>query len=227
MTNSSASWDSSERPLNLGFDPESVNAAIAHLRRRDGVLRGVIQAVGPFRLKLGRDRFQTLVKSIISQQISGKAARSIQKRLVTLVGPGRFTPERLAELSLAELRSAGVSPQKGGYLHDLAVKVASGEVRLARLGRLPDEDVIAQLTRVRGIGVWTAQMFLMFSLGRPDVFPHEDLGIRTALKRLYGLNDLPDCETSHDIARPWRPYATIASWYCWRSLEPKTPPSPG
>jgi DNA-3-methyladenine glycosylase II len=113
----------------------------------------------------------------------------------------------------------GLSAQKASYLHDLSAKVASGVVQLRRVGRMTDEDVITELTQVRGIGVWTAQMFLMFSLGRLDVFPHDDLGIRTALKRLYGLGELPDRELSHKIAAPWRPYATIASWYCWRSHE--------
>lgn len=160
-----------------------------------------------------------LVRSIISQQISGKAARSIRGRLEGLVAPARMTPERLAGLSIEQLRAVGLSSQKGSYLHDLSAKVASGEVRLNRTGRMADDEVIAELTQVKGIGVWTAQMFLMFSLGRLDVFPHDDLGIKCALKNLYGLDELPDKATSHRIAMPWRPYATIASWYCWRSLE--------
>lgn len=203
----------------MAWDPDLVEAAIAHLRKRDRVLRPVIDAVGPFQLKLDRNRFQMLVWSILSQQISGKAARAIRGRLLELIAPDRVTPERLAALSLEELRSAGVSPQKAGYIHDLAAKVADGTVQLSRAGRLTDEQVIADLVQVKGIGVWTAQMFLMFSLGRPDVFPHDDFGIRSALKKLYHLGDLPDRATSHNLAAPWRPYATIASWYCWRSLD--------
>ncbi|MGE5195021.1 MAG: DNA-3-methyladenine glycosylase family protein, partial [Deltaproteobacteria bacterium] len=166
-----------------------------------------------------RDRFGMLVASIISQQISGKAARSIRHRLVELIAPEKITPHTLAARTITELRSVGISPQKAGYLHDLAAKVDSGAVRLSQTGRMTDDEAIAELIQVKGIGVWTAQMFLMFSLGRLDVFPHEDLGIRMALKKLYGLAELPDKETSHEIARPWRPYATIASWYCWRSHE--------
>ncbi len=203
----------------MSFDSKSVAAARRHLRKCDTTMRRLIDAVGPCTLKPRRDRFGMLVASIISQQISGKAARSIRQRLVDLIAPERIAPQTLAVRSLAELRSVGVSPQKAGYLHDLAAKVHAGVVRLSRTGRMTDDEVIAELIQVKGIGVWTAQMFLMFSLGRPDVFPHDDLGIRTALKNLYGLPDLPDKKTSHEIARPWRPYATIASWYCWRSHD--------
>jgi DNA-3-methyladenine glycosylase II len=203
----------------MPFEAEAVASARRHLRRKDPVMRRLIDVVGPFTLKARRDRFRMLVRSIISQQISGKAARSIGQRLEALVAPAKITPHALAALSIDELRSVGVSPQKASYLHDLAAKVDSGVVRLSRAGRLPDDEVIAELVQVKGIGVWTAQMFLMFSLGRLDVFPHEDLGIRTALRNLYSLPDLPDRETSHQIATPWRPYATIASWYLWRSHE--------
>jgi len=203
----------------MAFTSDAVAAARGHLRKSDPVMRRLIDVVGPFTLKVRRDRCGMLVRSIISQQISGKAARSIGQRLEGLVAPDKITPHTLAALSIGELRSAGVSPQKASYLHDLAAKVDCGSVRLARAGRMTDDDVITELVQVKGIGVWTAQMFLMFSLGRLDIFPHDDLGIRSALKNMYGLADLPDKETSHEIARPWRPYATIASWYCWRSHE--------
>ena len=203
----------------MPFEAEAVASARRHLRKKDPVMRWLIDVVGPFTLKARRDRFGMLVRSIISQQISGKAARSIGQRLEALIATAKITPHTLAALRIDELRSVGVSPQKAGYLHDLAAKVDSGVVRLSRAGRMPDEEVIAELVQVKGIGVWTAQMFLMFSLGRLDVFPHEDLGIRSALRKLYNLPDLPDRETSHQIATPWRPYATIASWYLWRSHE--------
>ncbi|MFN0052814.1 MAG: DNA-3-methyladenine glycosylase family protein [Planctomycetales bacterium] len=203
----------------MPFDPQEIARAQRHLKRSDPVLRAVISAVGPVTLKPHRDRFLMLVRSIISQQISGKAARSIQSRLMALVAPGRMTPAALAALTDGQLSSAGISPQKRGYLRDLADKVASGSVRLARAGRLDDDEIIAELTQVKGIGEWTAQMFLMFSLGRLDVFPHADLGIRSALRNLYKLPVLPDRQTSCRIAQPWSPYATIGSWYCWRSLE--------
>ncbi len=196
--------------------------ALRHMLKHDPTMRRLIDVVGPFSLKVKRDRFAMLVSSIISQQISGKAARSIRGRLEALIAPEKIAPHTLAARSIDELRSVGVSPQKAGYLHDLAAKVDAGAVQLHRNGRMSDDDVIDELVQVKGIGVWTAQMYLMFSLGRLDVFPHDDLGIRAALKNLYGLADLPDKKTSHEIARPWRPYATIASWYCWRSHEVET-----
>jgi DNA-3-methyladenine glycosylase II len=116
------------------------------------------------------------------------------------------------------MRRAGLSPQKQAYLKDLALHVEQRLLRLERMGRMADEEVIAELIAVKGIGRWTAQMFLIFTLGRPDIFPHDDLGVRTAIKRAYGLDELPSKEQSHQIAEPWRPYATVASWYCWRSL---------
>jgi DNA-3-methyladenine glycosylase II len=182
-------------------------------------MRDVIRKAGPFRLKLGRDRFHMLVASIISQQISGKAAASIRNKLVQYIVPQKISPESLAGLSREELRSVGLSPQKATYLLDLAERVASGSLRLDRMGRMPDEKVIEALIEVKGIGVWTAQMFLIFSLGRLDVFPHADLGVRMAIRNLYSLDDLPDKDISHKIATPWRPYASVATWYCWRSLE--------
>lgn len=203
----------------MSFPPDQIKLALRHLRAADPVLRNVIQQVGPFRLRLRRNRFESLARSIISQQISGGAARSIQKRLSALVAPAGLAAKSVGVLTPQQLRTAGVSPQKASYLLDLAAKVTDGTVQLRRVSRLPDEHVIAELTQIKGIGVWTAQMFLMFSLGRLDVFPHDDLGIRSALRNLYGLPELPDRSTSERIARPWRPYATVACWYCWRSLE--------
>jgi DNA-3-methyladenine glycosylase II len=197
------------------------NDAIKHLRRADPVLKRVIAEVGPCRLKVQRNRFHALARSIIAQQISTSAAASIRRRLEELVAPEPISAAALARLSVEEMRTAGVSPQKACYLLDLAARVESGQVRLARIGRLSDEAVIEELTQVKGIGRWTAQMFLIFSLGRPDVFPHDDLGIRSALRTLYELPDLPDRAASHAIAAAWRPYASVASWYCWRSLESK------
>lgn len=178
-----------------------------------------MKKAGPFTLKPRRDRFPTLVGSIISQQISGRAAASIHARLKQHVAPGKISAESVLRLSPEELRKVGISPQKATYLHDLAARVANGTLRLERINRLSDEEVIEALIQVKGIGVWTAQMFLIFSLGRLDVFPHADLGVRMALRNLYGLDDLPDKDVSHRIATPWRPYASVATWYCWRSLD--------
>lgn len=182
-------------------------------------MKRMIDAVGPFTLRLHRDRFGLLVRSIISQQISTSAARSIRGRLQELAGPNGLTATNLVRFTGDQLRSAGLSPQKTAYVTDLSRRVNDGTVNLRQIGRLADERVIEQLTRVKGIGRWTAQMFLIFSLGRPDVFPHDDLGVRTAIRDQYGLDDLPNKETSLSIAEPWRPYASVASWYCWRTLD--------
>ena len=182
-------------------------------------MRDVIGKAGPFTLRLHRNRFRALVFSIIGQQISGKAAAAIRSRLVEYLKPQQISAESIARLTTEQLRSVGLSQQKAGYLLDLTGRVANGNLRLSRMARMKDEQVIEALTEVKGIGVWTAQMFLIFSLGRLDVFPHDDLGVRMAIRNLYGLDELPNKDTSHRIAAPWRPYASIASWYCWRSLE--------
>ena len=201
------------------FDEATIRAATRHLKRSDPVMAGAMRGVGPFTLRLERNRFQALVRSIISQQISGKAAQSIGRRLQAAIRPRRMTADVIAAIPIEQLRTFGFSPQKASYLHDLAAKVSSGQIRLHRMHRMSDEEVIAELIQVKGIGVWTAQMFLIFSLGRHDVFPHDDFGVRMAIKRLYGLPDLPRKEQSLAIAAPWRPYASVASWYCWRSLD--------
>lgn len=197
--------------------PAAVRASLNHLRATDPVMRQLIDQVGGFGLKLERRRFYMLARSIVWQQISTAAARSIWRRLELLAG--RISPETIVPLTPDQLRTAGISAQKAAYLLDLARKVLDGEVRLEGLPKLDDDEIVQELVKVKGIGVWTAQMFLIFSLGRLDIFPHADLGIRTALRNLYGLNELPDKERSHEIAKTWRPYATVASWYCWRSLD--------
>lgn len=190
-----------------------------HFRNVDPILSAVIDRVGPCRLKPNRNRFKTLVSSIISQQISTAAARTIKARLEAILPPGKMTPAALASLSVDQLRSVGISQQKAGYLLDLAEKCETGQVRLSQLGRLSDERVIDQLIQVKGIGRWSAQMFLMFSLVRLDVFPDGDLGIKNAVQKLYGFDQPPSSRELIAIAAPWSPYATIASWYCWRSLD--------
>jgi DNA-3-methyladenine glycosylase II len=201
------------------WTPNDIRKARRHLRSADPVMKTIIDAVGPFTLGLDRNRFRMLICSIISQQISGSAAASIFARLRKLAGPRGVNPANLARFTIEELRSVGLSPQKASYVTDLVRKVNDETVSLRRIGRLADEQVIEQLVQVKGIGRWTAQMFLIFSLGRLDVFPHDDLGVRSAIRDNYGLNDLPDKETAIEIAEPWRPYATVASWYCWQSLD--------
>jgi len=199
---------------------ERIAAGVRHLRRADPVMKDLIRRCPPLTdLRMQPNRFGILVHSILSQQISVHAARSIRARLTEQVGPGGLTPENVAALDLEMLRSIGISRQKAAYLLDLAEKARDGVLRLDAMGRWKDDRVIEELIQVKGIGVWTAQMFLIFSLGRLDVFPHEDYGVRAAIRRLYGLEELPDKATCLEVGGPWRPWATIASWYCWRSLE--------
>ena len=199
-----------------------VQTALTHLRSADPTMRRLIDAVGPFALQPERKRrFSVLARAIISQQVSTAAARTIRGRLEGVLDDGGLSAEGIAGLKESQLRSVGLSRQKASYLLDLAAKTLDGTVRLDRIGRLSDEAVIDMLTQVKGIGRWTAEMFLIFSLGRLDVLPVDDLGVRAAIKDLYGLDDLPDKKTCIELAAPWRPYATIGSWYCWRSLDLK------
>ena len=205
----------------MPFTAERIREAIHHLQQVDPVLGSLIAKAGPFTLKLNRDRFGMLVRSILSQQISTKAARSIRLRLDELLKPGKVAPDAVAGVTDEQLRSVGLSGQKVRYLRDLTERTLDGRLRLDRIGRLPDEEAIEHLIQVKGIGRWTAQMFLMFSLGRLDVFPHDDLGVRSSIRDLYGLSELPDKQRSHAIAEPWAPYRTVASWYCWRLIDVK------
>lgn len=182
-------------------------------------MKRIIKQVGPCTLKTNSDRFLMLVRSIVSQQISTAAARTILNRLHELVAPAKISPEAVARYDVDDLREVGISRQKAGYFIDLTEKVYSGQVDLKTIGRKKDEDVITELTEVKGIGPWTAQMFLMFSLGRLDVFPHGDLGIQNGIKKNYETSDPPTKTEMMELAEPWQPYSTIASWYLWRSLE--------
>lgn len=197
--------------------PEVTGAAIKHLRSSDKVLRGAIDDVGAYTLKLERNRFRMLVRSILSQQISTATARAIRGRLEELTGG--ITAKSLVVLDIQQLRAIGVSNQKAAYLLDLAKKTTERRIRFRSFARMADEEIISELTTIKGIGRWTAQMCLIFSLGRPDVFPTDDLGVRSAIRNLYGLESLPDKNGCEAIAAPWRPFASFASWYLWRSLD--------
>lgn len=203
----------------MPFAAQHIRTARNHLRKSDPKMAKIIKAVGPFKAETRRDRFTALARAIVYQQISGKAAASIWDRLADLLQPATLDATSLRACSLEELRSAGISRQKGTYLKDLADRVFDGDIQLNQLGRKTDEDVIQVLTQVKGIGRWTAQIFLMFTLNRLDVLPVDDLGIKTAMKQAYNLDDLPDAKVMQALAEPWRPYATVASWYLWRSLE--------
>jgi len=198
--------------------PQSaIRKAVRHLRQADPVIADVIRRVGPLELLLRRGRFQTLVRAIIGQQISTAAARSINERLRREVRPRWVTPESLGDLTDRRLRKLGVSPQKIRYLRELADAVRTRRVRLDRIATLDDEAVIEELEQVKGIGRWTAQMFLIFCLGRLDVFAPLDLGIRVNIQREYGFEEMPGLATCEQIAAPWHPYASVACCYLWRS----------
>ena len=194
--------------------------ALAHLRQADPILRKVIEQVGPCRLRPLTDgsHFEFIARSIIYQQLSTKAAATIHGRVQALCG-GALSAEPLRRLPDEALRGAGLSRQKLGYLRDLTAREAAGTLDTRHFPDLPDEDITRQLVQVKGVGVWTAQMFLMFKLGRPDVLPVLDLGIRKGVQRAYRLRKLPEAKRIEKIAAPWAPYRTVGSWYMWRVLE--------
>ncbi len=194
--------------------------AITHLKAADPVLARIIDAVGPYRMTYKEPDFTALVRSIVYQQLHGKAAATIYGRLEKAVArAGKLSPRAILKLEVEELRSFGLSQGKAKYVLDLAAKTASKEVDFKKLTALPDAEVIAHLTQVKGVGVWTVHMFLMFALQRPDVLPTGDLGIRSAMKRAYGLEELPKPGEMEEIARGWVPYRSVACWYLWRSLD--------
>ncbi|HEY1851712.1 MAG TPA: hypothetical protein VGG60_11855 [Candidatus Binataceae bacterium] len=194
--------------------------AIAHLKRVDPILGAVIDRVGAYSINRRPDRFHSLVQAIIFQQLAGRAAQTIFDRFVAAVGGGRFpTPDRLLAASDETMRSAGLSRGKMAYIRDLATHVNNRTLSFHRHGRMTDDEIIADLTRVRGIGRWTAEMFLMFNLHRPDVLPVDDLGVRNAVARLYGMSAPPPPKELRVFGQRWSPYRTVASWYLWQSLN--------
>jgi 3-methyladenine DNA glycosylase/8-oxoguanine DNA glycosylase len=197
--------------------------------RQDPVLAAIIRKHGPCGLGAARDRFDhfaMLVRAIVFQQLSTKAATTIHTRLVESLPGGTLTPQLLAALSDEEMRAAGISRQKAGYLKDLSCKVSSGAVPLDALAAMSDEEVIAALTQVKGIGRWTAEMFLIFRLQRPDVLPLGDLGILNAIHKAYRLRKKPTPARIAKLGEAWKPYRSVASWYLWRSLDNEPVPTP-
>jgi DNA-3-methyladenine glycosylase II len=195
--------------------------AVIHLKKSDPVLRAIIERVGPCRMEFGPAEFCSLAEAIVYQQLNGKAAVTIFKRFAALAGEP-LTPEGILKLSDDQLRGVGLSKQKSAYLKDLAAKTASGLLDFSCLPKLSDEEVIKHLTQVKGIGVWTAHMFLIFSLRRPNVLPTGDYGVQVAVKRHYKKRKLPKPKDMEKIARAWEPYRSVACWYMWRSLDIKT-----
>lgn len=197
--------------------------SIRHLRRVDPVLAGIIDRVGPCRLEIRSEgtHFDALLRSIIYQQLSGKAAATIHARLKGLFGDRAPAPAELLAVSEEQLRAVGLSRQKLSYIRDLATKVESGAVPLTAdaIDHLSDDEIVDRLVEVKGIGRWTVQMFLIFRLGRGDVLPDLDLGIQNAIRRAYGMRRQPRPKDVLRIGAKWRPHASVASWYLWRSLD--------
>ncbi len=195
--------------------------ALTHLKACDPVLCRLIEQVGPYAIEFLDPDFETLVKAIIMQQLSGKVADVIFARLRAATGNGRLTAAAVLKLRTPKLRAIGLSQRKIEYIRELARLTHSGALDLAALAELSDEDVHERLTALRGIGAWTVHMFLIFALRRLNVMPSGDLGIRAAVRKVYGLDELPTPKEVDELARKWHPYCTIASWYLWRSLEAK------
>lgn len=195
--------------------------AVNHLKKSDPVLSAIIERVGSCRMEFGEPEFHSLAEAIVYQQLNGKAAATIFKRFAALTGEP-LTPEGILKLSGQQMRAVGLSKQKTSYLRDMAERAQRGELDFSRLPKLTDEEVITHLTQVKGVGVWTAHMFLMFTLQRPNVLPTGDFGIRMAIKKYYRKRKMPNPAVMEKIAKPWEPYRSIACWYLWRSLDIKT-----
>ena len=206
-----------------------MRSAITHLKRADPVLASIMERVGPIRMKYREPSFEAMARSIVFQQLAGKAAATIFDRFFAACTNGNrdsaartatcLTPENVLALTEEQMRACGLSRQKLGYLRDLAEKTRAGEVAFELLPQMTEDDVIAHLTRVKGIGVWSAQMFLMFALRRADIMPTADYGIRAAIKKHYRKRDLPTPAQMLKLSAPWRPYRSAACWYLWRSLD--------
>ena len=195
--------------------------AINHLKKVDPLLGALIEKVGPYRMEYGEPTFHSVAEAIIYQQLNGKAAVTIFKRFTDLAG-SPLTPEGILKLTDEQLRAVGLSKQKSSYVRDLAEKARTGVLDFSKLAEQSDEEVIEHLTQVKGVGVWTAHMFLMFTLRRPDVLPTGDYGIQAAMKKHYRKRKLPKPKQFAKIGDKWRPYRSVAAWYFWRALdEPK------
>jgi len=199
----------------------SMRKAINHLKKAYPVIAAIIARTGPYRMQYREPVFQTLVRSIVFQQLSGKAATTIFNRLAEAAKASPITPEAILKLRPQKMRTLGLSKQKIIYIRELARLTRDGDIRFERLPEMEDAAIMETLTRVKGVGVWTVHMFLMFALQRPNVLPVGDLGVRVAMKKAYGLPDLPKPAEMERIAAVWHPYRSIASWYLWRSLEDK------
>jgi DNA-3-methyladenine glycosylase II len=203
----------------------SIDEALAHLRSVDPRLAALIDRVGGYAAPRRSDPYAALVRAILFQQLAGAAANAIQRKFFALYSERDEppSPPQLLETTDEQFRSAGVSRQKAGYLRDLAAHVADGRLDLTALPALDDAEVIQQVTAVKGLGEWSAHMFLMFHLGRPDVLPVGDLGVRNGMRLTYGLPEVPAPKEALVIGAPWAPFRSVGSWYMWRASEPVAP----
>lgn len=200
----------------------SAAAAYRHLRQADRVVGALIEAHGPYRPRPAMDHYESLLRTILFQQLNGRAATTIQERWMALYG-GRYpTSTELLATTDDAFRTTGVSRQKAGYMRDLAERLLAGSLDLQGLDALSDEEVTQRITAIRGLGEWSAHMFLMFQLGRADVLPVGDYGVRNGMRIAYGLDDLPSPARAREIGAPWAPYRSVASWYMWRAVEAAT-----
>ena len=197
----------------------SKKSILQHFDEKDAVMAGLIRRVGPFRLNRNRNYFQVLCKAIVGQQISTKAAESINRRFQNLFPRNRPTPKRVQELAEQKLREVGLSGQKVKYMKDLSEKFIDRTIRPHSMAYQDNEEIIRQLIGVYGIGRWTAEMFLIFSLGRMDVLPVGDLGLRAGVKLIYNMRGMPSPDRVRVLGRKWQPFATVGTWYIWRILD--------
>ncbi|MDB5167102.1 MAG: DNA-3-methyladenine glycosylase [Candidatus Saccharibacteria bacterium] len=202
----------------------NLKIAAEYLSKNDAALAPVIAQAGIATITPHKNYYQTLVESIVSQQLSVKAAATIFKRFLALFPDDVFpTPDQILTKNIEELRGVGLSRQKGSYIQDLALKVIEGSVKFNHLDVLTNDEIIAELTQIKGVGVWTVHMFLIFCMGRLDVLPVGDLGIKNGIQKLYGFDHSPSTQDMEEIAtsNSWHPYESVASWYVWHSLDNK------
>jgi len=205
-------------------NPKTLKVASKYLMEHDAILAPIIMGAGTALITPHKNYYQELVESIVSQQLSVKAAATILKRFIELFDTDGFpTPDQILQKDIEDLRGVGLSRQKGSYIQDLALKVIEGTVKFNHLDVLSNDEIVAELTQIKGVGIWTVHMFLIFCMGRLDVLPATDLGIKNGIQRLYGLDPSPTPEDIEKIAKTnaWHPYESVASWYVWQSLGNK------
>jgi DNA-3-methyladenine glycosylase II len=207
-------------PKRLRF---SAAAAYRHLRAADPVVAALIEEHGPYRPRPAMDHYESLLRTILFQQLHGKAASAIQDRWMSLYGDRYPTPSELLATTDEAFRAVGISRQKTGYMRDVATRLLSGALDFRHFDELPDEEIVSQITAVKGLGEWSAHMFLMFQLGRPDVLPVGDFGVRNGMRLAYGLAEMPAPARAREIGAAWAPYRSVGSWYMWRAVESIAP----